>query len=84
MVVFLIDKFFGFKGKKVVVVMCGGNIDMSMFGKVFECGLVSDGRFVRFACVVFDRSGGIVGVCNKIVDVGVLIKYIVYECVWLD
>jgi threonine dehydratase len=64
--------------------MCGGNIDTSTLGKVLERGLVSDGRLVRFACVVPDRPGGIAGVCNKIADVGASIKHIVHERAWLD
>ena len=80
----LTDKLPGLKGKKVVVAMCGGNIDTSTLGKVLERGLVSDGRLVRFACVVPDRPGGIAGVCNKIADVGASIKHIVHERAWLD
>ena len=80
----LTDKLPHLKGKKVVVAMCGGNIDTSTLGKVLERGLVSDGRLVRFSCVVPDRPGGIAGVCNKIADVGASIKHIVHERAWLD
>lgn len=74
----------GLKGKKVVVCMCGGNIDTSTLGKVLERGLVGDGRLVRFSCVVPDRPGGIASVCNKIAGVGASIKHILHERAWLE
>ena len=80
----LTDKLPELKGKKIVVCMCGGNIDTSTLGKVLERGLVGDGRLVRFSCVVPDRPGGIAGVCNKIAAVGASIKHILHERAWLE
>lgn len=71
-------------GKKVVVAMCGGNIDTSTLGYVLERGLVADGRLVKFSCVVLDRPGGIAGLCNKIAKVGGSIKHIVHSRAWLQ
>ena len=35
------------KGKKVGVILCGGNIDMPVLGRVIERGLTADGRIHR-------------------------------------
>ena len=47
------------KGKKVVVVISGGNIDMIMLSKILERGLGIDGRLVKLKIVVPDKPGNI-------------------------
>jgi threonine dehydratase len=44
-------------GKKVVILLCGGNIDPNVLSRVVERGLVSDGRLGRFTAVISDRPG---------------------------
>jgi len=34
-------------GKKVVIPLCGGNIDITMLGRVIERGLAADRRLVK-------------------------------------
>ena len=41
------------KGKRVAVPLCGGNIDITVLGRVIERGLAADRRLVRFAVTVF-------------------------------
>jgi hypothetical protein len=52
------------KGKKVVIPLCGGNIDTTVLGRVIERGLAADGRLVRFSVIVSDRPGGIAALCK--------------------
>ena len=33
-----------FEGKNVVLLLCGGNIDINVIGRVIDYGLVADGR----------------------------------------
>jgi threonine dehydratase len=47
------------EGKKVVIPLCGGNVDTPVLGRVLERGLAADGRLVRFTTAVSDRPGGI-------------------------
>jgi len=47
------------KGKKVVVPLCGGNIDLNLLGRIIERGLASDGRLFRFTATISDRPGGL-------------------------
>lgn len=45
--------------KKVVLPLCGGNIDTPVIGRIIERGLVADGRLVRFHARISDRPGGL-------------------------
>ncbi|KAL9698718.1 hypothetical protein quinque_002159 [Culex quinquefasciatus] len=36
-----------FKGKRVVLLVCGGNIDTTIFGRCLERGLAAEGRLQR-------------------------------------
>ena len=47
------------KNRKVVVVISGGNIDMTTLAKILERGLELDGRIARLRVVVPDRPGSI-------------------------
>jgi threonine dehydratase len=72
-----------FRGKKVVIPLCGGNIDTTTLGRVIERGLASDKRLIRFAATVSDRPGGIATLCRDMADQGVSIKDIYHERAWL-
>ncbi|KAM3572260.1 hypothetical protein VYU27_005750, partial [Nannochloropsis oceanica] len=50
-----------YKDKNVVVLLCGGNIDITMLGRVIDRGLAADNRLIRFIATVSDRPGGIAG-----------------------
>lgn len=56
---------------RVVVALCGGNIDTTALGRVIERGLAADGRLVRFVVTVTDRPGGIAELTRIIADKGV-------------
>jgi len=63
-----------FKGKNVVVPLCGGNVDTTVLGRVIDRGLAADKRLIRFAATVSDRPGGIAKLAKEMADVGVSIK----------
>ncbi|ESO89242.1 hypothetical protein LOTGIDRAFT_183268 [Lottia gigantea] len=71
------------QGKKVVIALCGGNIDTTALGRVIERGLAADGRLIRFVVTVTDRPGGIADLTRLIADLGVSIKDIFHERAWL-
>lgn len=72
-----------FKGKKVVLLICGGNIDTTTFGRCLERGLAAEGRLMKFTVTVSDRPGGISELCRLISSCGVSIKDIMHERAWL-
>jgi threonine dehydratase len=47
------------RGQRVVLPLCGGNIDTNMLGRIIERGLAADGRLGRFAANISDRPGGL-------------------------
>ncbi|MDC0709872.1 threonine ammonia-lyase [Stigmatella sp. ncwal1] len=44
-------------GRNVVVLLCGGNIDMNVISRIIERGLVKAGRLVRLEVSMPDRPG---------------------------
>ncbi|HWD37521.1 MAG TPA: threonine ammonia-lyase [Fimbriimonas sp.] len=69
----------GIEGKKVVLCLCGGNIDPAILGRVIEHGLVADGRLAQFRAIISDRPGGLARFCEVIAGVGASVKQIVHE-----
>ncbi len=49
----------GLTGKKVALVLCGGNIDMTVLNKIIDRGLAADGRLCRLTCRASDRPGSL-------------------------
>merc|ERR1712241_1161248 len=71
------------KGKKVVIPLCGGNIDTTILGRCLDRGLAADGRLVKFTCTISDRPGGMAELVNLLSDLGVSIKDITQERAWI-
>jgi threonine dehydratase len=76
---FLAGKLGHLAGKRVVLVLCGGNIDITMLDRVIEVGLVADGRLARFTVSITDRPGGLARLADVIASTGVSIKEIVHD-----
>jgi threonine dehydratase len=57
-----------FRGKRVVLALCGGNIDPNLLDCVIEKGLVVDGRLSRFTAVISDRPGGLAKLARLLAD----------------
>ncbi len=66
-------------GRKVVLVLAGGNIDLTMLDRVIEVGLVADGRLCRFTVSISDRPGGLARLAEVIASTGASIKEIVHD-----
>lgn len=47
------------RGNKVVVLICGGNIDVTLLSRIIERGLVKDGRLMRLRVHLPDHPGGL-------------------------
>ena len=76
---FLCGKLDDLKGRRVVLTLCGGNIDLTMLDRVIETGLVADGRLARFAVSISDRPGGLARLAEIIAATGASIKEIVHD-----
>jgi len=69
----------GLAGKKVVLVVSGGNIDPTILSRLIEKGLVADGRMSRFTVVISDRPGGLATLTRTIADGGASIRDIQHD-----
>lgn len=58
------------RGKRVAVVISGGNIDVNLVSRIIERGLVKDGRLVRLTVRVPDRPGSLAGIIGVIAEQG--------------
>jgi threonine dehydratase len=66
-------------GGRVVLLLCGGNIDPNILSRVIERGLVADGRLCRFTAVISDRPGGLADLATQIATTGASIKQVVHD-----
>jgi threonine dehydratase len=66
----LFKKIPNLEGKRVAVIICGGNIDPNLLSQIIERGLAKDGRLIRVATLVRDRPGELARICQHVADVG--------------
>ena len=66
-------------GKRVVLVLCGGNIDPTTLSRVIEHGLALEGRLIQFLAVIRDRPGGLADLATAIASTGASIKQVSHE-----
>jgi threonine dehydratase len=64
----LLNRPLGLSGGTVVLVLSGGNIDVTMLARIIERGLVKDGRLVRLGVVLQDRPGALARLTALIAD----------------
>ena len=67
------------RGKRVVLALCGGNIDPNILDRVIEKGLVVDGRLTRFTAVISDRPGGLAKLARLLAEDGASIKEVTHD-----
>lgn len=57
-------------GKNVVMVLSGGNIDVSLMSRIIERGLVQDGRLAHLSVRVKDRPGALAALAAALAESG--------------
>ena len=78
----LAGKIDGLSGKRVGTILCGGNIDTTMLGRIIQRGLAVDGRLCRFSAHISDRPGGLAAFSRFLADEGVSIIDIAHDRVF--
>lgn len=58
------------KGKKVVCLISGGNIDVTILSRIIKRGLLTSGRTCSFNIELLDKPGQLKGVSQIIADLG--------------
>jgi threonine dehydratase len=67
------------KGRKVVLVISGGNIDVNLLDRIIEKGLSQTGRVVRFGVVLRDAPGALAKLSNLVAEYKANILHIIHE-----
>jgi threonine dehydratase len=66
-------------GRTVVLLLCGGNIDLTILDRVIDHGLAADGRRWRFTTRISDRPGGVARLTAAIAATGASVREIVHD-----
>jgi len=69
----------GLEGKKVVLCLCGGNIDVTVISKVIERGLAADGRLCRVVTQMSDRPGSLARLAAVLAATGASVKEVYHD-----
>lgn len=67
------------RGKTVVLVLCGGNIDVTVLSRIIDRGLRVDGRLCRFIVQISDRPGSLAQMLKLIASAGASIKEVSHD-----
>ncbi|MGI4757619.1 MAG: threonine ammonia-lyase [Janthinobacterium lividum] len=67
------------QGARTAVLVCGGNIDVTLLSRIIERGLVQDGRLIRLRIHLLDRAGALQDLTKIIAEHGVNIVDTLYN-----
>jgi threonine dehydratase len=70
---------FRFEGKRIGIVLCGGNIDPLMLGGLIERGMVRAGRLARIRVSIRDLPGALSQVTQLVADAGANITQVHHQ-----
>ena len=66
-------------GKKVVPILCGGNIDMYLLGQIVAKGLATMGRMVKIFILLKDKPGALKEVVDELASLSTNIVEVVHD-----
>ncbi|MEO6815584.1 MAG: threonine ammonia-lyase [Edaphobacter sp.] len=64
----LLQKKTTLKSEHTAVLVCGGNIDVTLLSRIIERGLVQDGRLIRLRIHLLDKPGALAELTRLIAD----------------
>src|SRR5688572_5794947 len=67
------------EGKKVVLCLCGGNIDVTLVSRIIERGLAADGRLCRVVTHMSDRPGSLARLAGVLASTGASVKEVYHD-----
>jgi threonine dehydratase len=73
------NKSMGLSGKKIVLCLCGGNIDVTLISRVIDRGLAADGRLCRIVARLTDRPGSLARLTTVFASTGASIKEVDHD-----
>jgi threonine dehydratase len=75
----VLNKKLPLQGKRVAVLVCGGNIDVTLLARIIERGLVKDGRLVRLRVHLPDYPGALYWLTGILADLRANIVETAYD-----
>ena len=75
----LLNRPLGLAGRNVVLVLSGGNIDVTMISRIIDRGLVKDSRLVRLSVILRDQPGALARLAALVGDARANILHIEHE-----
>jgi threonine dehydratase len=69
----------GLEGRKVALVLSGGNIDLTTVGRIIERGLAADGRLARLTVHLDDRPGRLARLLQVVAETGASIREVDHD-----
>ena len=75
----LLNRQLGLEGRNVVLVLSGGNIDVTMISRIIERGLVKDARLVKLSVILRDQPGALARLAALIGEARANILHIEHE-----
>jgi len=70
------------KNQRVALLLCGGNIDPLILGRIIDVGLAADGRLARITATISDRPGGLAHLTGLIAAAGASIQQIAHDRIY--
>jgi threonine dehydratase len=67
------------RGKKIVLVVSGGNIDVNVLSRIIDLGLIRSGRRVRINVLLLDRPGSLAHLTDLIAKQGANILQAIHD-----
>lgn len=68
-----------FRGKKVALIISGGNIDVNVLNRVIDRGLIRSGRRIRVNVVISDRPGSLARLTDLLFKTGASIVQAIHD-----
>jgi threonine dehydratase len=75
----LLNRKLGLDGRTVVLVLSGGNIDVTMISRIIERGLVKDARLVKLSVILRDQPGALARLATLVGEARANILHIEHE-----
>ena len=71
-------------GKKIAIILAGGNVDMYLLGQIVDKGLAAMGRLLKIFVLLPDRPGALKDLVDEITDANANIVEVVHDRLSLD
>jgi threonine dehydratase len=68
-----------FAGRRVGIVLSGGNLDLLLLGSIVERGLARDGRLARLRVALLDRAGALAAVAAVLAEAGANVVHVAHQ-----